>query len=342
MRRLSILLGVFLPFLPSNVLFAKSVPPLKFIAAYKLPSMPPGHFDHMMVKGDRLFVTPEAANEELVFNARTGKLLHTIPNIPKPHAPFYRSDVNDLYITYGGRAGAPGGLKIFNGQTYKLIRSVSLFPHADAMAYDARTHCIFINDGGGPALLPYGRIRVINANTMKTVATFKVPGGHLKRMVLNPSGSKLYVDDVAQREVDVIDTSNGKILARWPVRTGKLNIPLALDAAHHRLFVGCRSGVIAVFDTKTGKELQALPIGKGIDDLIFDPATRRLYASCGAGRGQIDVYREVDPDHFQLLGREPTAPGAKTGILAPSLKMYFVAVPEHSGTPARVFAYDVL
>src|ERR1700732_1472845 len=44
-------------------------------------------------------------------------------------------------------------------------------------------------------------------------------------------------------------------------------------------------------------ELQALPINQGVDDLVFDVKTNRLYAACPAGSGSIDVYKQTDADH---------------------------------------------
>jgi DNA-binding beta-propeller fold protein YncE len=95
-----------------------------------------------------------------------------------------------------------------------------------------------------------------------------------------------------------------------------------------------------VFDTQTGKELQALPVGKGVDDLMFDPASKRLYATSG-GTGAIDVYKETDPDHYQSLGNIPSGAGAKTGLLVPQLARLFVAVPPKGTTPGEVYVYEV-
>jgi DNA-binding beta-propeller fold protein YncE len=95
-----------------------------------------------------------------------------------------------------------------------------------------------------------------------------------------------------------------------------------------------------VFDSQTGKELQALPVGKGVDDLMFDPASKRLYATSG-GTGAVDVYKETDPDHYQSLGNIPSGPGAKTGLLVPQLARLFVAVPPKGTTPGEVYVYEV-
>ena len=40
---------------------------------------------------------------------------------------------------------------------------------------------------------------------------------------------------------------------------------MAIDMAHHRLFSGCRSGVMAVSDYEAGRVVASAPIGSGID-----------------------------------------------------------------------------
>jgi hypothetical protein len=83
-----------------------------------------------------------------------------------------------------------------------------------------------------------------------------------------------------------------------------------------------------------------MPIGKGADDLAFDPASKRLYAPCG-GDGLIYVYQQQNgnKDQFSLIGKIPTAPGGKNGLLAKSLGRYFVIVPPAASTPGAIYAY---
>ena len=38
---------------------------------------------------------------------------------------------------------------------------------------------------------------------------------------------------------------------------------MVIDTAHHRLFSGCRSGVMAVSDLSAGKVVATVPIGAG-------------------------------------------------------------------------------
>jgi hypothetical protein len=90
---------------------------------------------------------------------------------------------------------------------------------------------------------------------------------------------------------------------------------------------------MVIFDTNTGKELQALPIDSGVDDMVYDPGSRRIYV---AANGSVNVFHEADADHYELLGKVATSPGAKTAMLSPELSRYFVAAPAQGGGKARI------
>ena len=81
------------------------------------------------------------------------------------------------------------------------------------------------------------------------------------------------------------------------------------DESARRLFSACRSGAIDVLDTQSGKELQWLPIPQGVDDLVFDPASKRLYAACRGDGGAVTVYHEEDADEDPSLGKIASGSG---------------------------------
>jgi hypothetical protein len=101
--------------------------------------------------------------------------------------------------------------------------------------------------------------------------------------------------------------------------------------------VGCRSGQIVVLDSNTGKELQTLPIAAGIDDLIYDPITRRIYA---AAKGVIDVFEQTDLNHYVSRGTISTGMNGRTAKLVPQLNRLFVAVPQSAQQNARILVYE--
>jgi hypothetical protein len=67
--------------------------------------------------------------------------------------------------------------------------------------------------------------------------------------------------------------------------------------------------MISVFDTNTGKELQVLPASKGIDDLVYDADTKRIYS---IGEGVVSVFEQTDADHYRSLGSVQSGADAKT------------------------------
>ena len=336
-RRQAILLALFVVFTPRAQ--GGDTPPLKLVTTYQFPSDVKGRFDHLIVdlRGHRLFTTAMQNKSVDVFDLRTGKLIHSIRGIERPHALLYRQDLHRLYVT----DGEAGELKIFDGKTYELRKSVKLLVGADGIAYDHVTKYLYVVSGGDSAKLTYSTISVIDTTNGEKLNEMKVDSETLETLQLERSSPRMYLNDRGKNQVQVIDRNTLQVLAIWPITLGKGNDPFAIDEPHHRLFVACRSGQIIVFDTETGKELQALPIGERVDDLAFDPTRKRLYAPCGGGTGTVDVYKEIDPDHYQSLGKIASGPVGKTGRLVPELNRYFVPVPQHENKNAEVLVYQV-
>jgi len=310
--------------------------PLKLVQTLKLPTEVKGNFDHFAidVKNNRLFATPEDYKAVVVFDLQSGQLIHTIRGIERPHAILYREDLNHLYVT----DGEAGDLKIFDSKTYALLSTVKLLLDADSIGYDSATKLLFIDNGGGDAHQTYSMISVVDTTAGKKVADIKVDGETLEAMALEKSSPRMYVNNRAKGQVEVIDREKREIAASWPVTKSKPNVAMGLDETNHRLFIACRGGDIVVFDTTSGKELMALPITKGVDDLVYDVDSRRIYASAD---GNVDVYEQSDADHYKLLGKVPTGPLGRTSLLVPALKRYFVAVPKHGTDSAAILVFEV-
>ena len=315
---------------------AQESAPLTLATHFTMPADVKGRFDHLYadVAGNRLFLAAETAHEVLIFNLRSGKYLRAIPDIQIPHAIFVRDDLQRIYVTDGGA----GELKIFDGKTYELLKSAPLKVDADSIGYDAKTKYLYIDNGGGDAHESFSMFSIVDTTSGEKIADIKVDGETLEAMALDASSPRIYVNNRAKNEVSVIDRDTHSLVASWPVTMAKNNVAMALDNSTHRLFVACRSGAIVVFDTETGKELQSFPIDTGVDDLIFDAASKRLYAAAG---GQVDVYREVDADHYESLGKIASGPGGKNEVLVPQLHRLYVTIPPGNNPPGSVAVFDV-
>jgi hypothetical protein len=310
---------------------------LRIVQTLQLPSAVQGNFDHFGIdlKRNRLFATPEDFKAVLVFDLSTGKIVHQIDGIARPHAVFYRPDLDQIYVSDGG----DGSLKIYDGETYRLVDRIALLKDADSIGYDISRKYLYIDNGGGDVDQPYSMLSVVDTTEHKKIADVKIDGDSLEAMALDNYRPRIYVNDKAKNQIVVVNRLNNTIVATWPLTMGKVNVAMALDEQRQRLFVGCRSGQIVVLDTNTGKELQALPISKGVDDLIFDPVTRRIYA---AGDGAVDVLDETDLDHYVVRGTVPSGAKGKTARLVPELNRLFVAVPGEAGKNARIIIFEPL
>src|SRR5438132_13038854 len=311
--------------------------PIKLIQTFELPVEVKGNFDHFGIdlKGGRLFATPEDYHAVVVFDLKTGELLHKIDGIGKPHAVLYREDLNRIYVTDGDA----GDLKIFDGTTYKLLSSVKLLEDADSIGYDPATKYLYIDNGGGDVHQTYSMLSVIDTTAEKKLADLKIDGETLEAMSLEKSTPRMYVNNRAKNQVSVVDREKRELVASWPVTLCKNNVAMALDEANHRLFVACRTSHIAVLDTQTGKEVTSFAITKGVDDITYDAASKRVYAACD---GAVDLFEQVSPDSYKPLGSVPTGPMGRTARLVPELKRSFVPVPQHGTRSATVLVFDVL
>jgi DNA-binding beta-propeller fold protein YncE len=327
---------LMLIFAPTIALNAQQSAPLSLVQTIDLPADVKGHFDHLGIdlKGNRLFATPEDSKALLVIDASTGKLIHTIGAIERPHAVLYRQDLNRIYVTDGGA----GDLKVYDGKSLRLLGDVKLLKDADSIGYDPETKYLYIDNGGKDAGQQSSMLSIVDTTACKKVADLSIDGDTLEAMALDHFRPRLYVNNKAKNRITVVNRWKRSIVAEWPLTLGSVNVAMALDEAHQRLFVGCRSGQIVVFDTNTGKELQALPIAKGVDDIVYDPESKRLYAACD---GSVAVYEAIDADHFKDLGSVATGPSAKTARLVPELNRYYVAAPAGGEKPARVIAFSI-
>jgi hypothetical protein len=318
-------------------LFAETSAPLKPMEKLAFPSGLKGHFDHFTadLKHNRLFATAEDYHAVLVYDLVSGELTSEIRGIAKPHAVLYREDLDRIFVT-DGEAGA---LKIFDGKSYAPLGGVALEKDADSIGYEPARKYLYVVSGGKDAGQSFSLLTVIDTTAAKKVAEMRIEGDTLEAMAVDAWRPRMWVNNKARNQVEVVDRWKNVVTASWPVTMGKDNVAMALDEAHQRLFVGCRSGHVVVFDSNTGKELQALAIARGVDDMQYDAASKRLYA---IGGGTIDVFEETDADHFKPLGSVPAGAQAKTGRLVPEINRYFAAVPPSEASAGAVAVFQPL
>jgi DNA-binding beta-propeller fold protein YncE len=123
-------------------------------------------------------------------------------------------------------------------------------------------------------------LRAAQANgDLRVLKTIHVVGdGRWDYLAVDSAARRLYVSHGT--EVDVLSANTGQVIGRIPDTPGVHGI--ALVPTMHRAFITQGlSGHVAIVDTKTLHTLRQVPTGKNPDAIIYDPATRRIFANNG-------------------------------------------------------------
>src|ERR1700730_1057367 len=316
---------------------AQQMPPLRLLQTIPLPDLKGGDFEHFDVdlQSNRIFLTAEANDAVEVFDIRTNKLIHTIRDVDTPHTLLYLPAVKQLWVVVGG----DGTLKIFDGSTYSVMETVKLAIGADSAVYDSPRNLLYIATGGEDAKMGFSLISIIDTNTRKHVGDIRVESTNIEAMAIDKNGARLFANARDRSLVAVIDTAKRTVISTWPLGEVRGNTPIALDDEKHRLFVvGRKPPRLVVLDSNSGKIIVTLPTAESTDEMLFDPVSKRIYVACDQF---VVVYLQHDADHYEELARISTGYRAKTAILVPQLKRYYVAVPRHGQQKAEIRVYEV-
>jgi len=289
-----------------------------------------GRIDHLAadIPGRRLFVSALGNNTVEVVDLAAGTVSHTISVLKEPQGLFYWPDTNRLYVANG----SDGHVRVYDGTSFAQIHEYDLSGDADNIRFDPESKEIFVGYGTGA-------IGVLNGDLHARVGEVMLDA-HPESFQLEKQGPRLFVNVPEEGHIAVIDRRTSTVKAKWPITTAKSNFPMALDETGHRLFVGCRKPArLLVLDTATGKEVASLDIIGDTDDLFYDPQSKRIYISGGAG--SVSIVQQKDPDRYEVAATIPTAPGARTSLFVPELKRLFVAQPHRGKQESAVLVFAV-
>jgi YVTN family beta-propeller protein len=286
-----------------------------------------GRIDHLSVdvKRRRLFVSALGNNTLEVIDTNASKRVKTISGLLEPQGVLYAPDNDRIFIANS----KDGSVRIFDGTSYAPLKTLNYGDDADNLRYDATRKRIYLGYGSGA-------LGEIDSEGDK-VADIKLDT-HPESFRLEKDGPRIYVNLPESHKIAVLDRLKHAVTATWGTGTAFANYPMALDEANHRLFVVTRLPArLLVFDTNTGKVIQSISAVGDCDDVFYDEARKRIYAS--GGEGGISVFEQKDPDHYTELARIETVKGARTSFFSPELDRLFLAVRRQGSQPAAIRVY---
>jgi YVTN family beta-propeller protein len=286
--------------------------------------------DHMAFKAESklLVVAARDNNSVAVANVTSMRLDKVIIGFSLPQAALFVNQGKALVVTNGGN----GTVSIIDPLTFGVVAKVNLPSNADNMVVDNGTSDLYVGYGAG-------RVGVINTTNWKLAYSIPLIG-HPEAMRVEASGSKLFVNVPAGNYIAVLNKTDGRTIANWSVTNATGVFPMALDEAHHILFVGARSPAkLIMINTLSGAEISELSIPGDADDIFYDAGNGCIFVS--SGTGYITAVKEASASSFHLAQSIQTFPGARTSLLDVKSGLYFLAVPQSQNSSAMVVVYHV-
>lgn len=249
---------------------------------------------------------------------RSGKATDRIVPGQRVHAALAIPGTHDVLSTNG----ATNDALLFDGRTGRIRATIPTGTKPDAAAYDSLTRTVWIMNPGS------GDVTVVEPTSAKVLATIPV-GGSLELGVSDGRG-RMFVNVEDRNEVAVLDTRSRKLVRRFALEGCDGPTGIALDPQSDQLVSACANGVAIVSGTD-GRQIAALPIGKGADGAAFDPAGRMVLVPAGRD-GNITMLK-LGPKP-KTVGQVRTATSARTIAVDPSTGRAYLPAADYSATAA--------
>jgi DNA-binding beta-propeller fold protein YncE len=302
----------------AGITVAAEAPGFKVTKKYPVPG--DGGFDYVVFDGssNRLYVSH--GNEVDVLDAASGKLLGKVEDTPGVHGIAIVPGLHRGFTTNGGTAT----VSVFDTETFKTLKKISVAKDPDFTFYDPQTKRVLVCHGDGEV------ITAIDPEKEEVIGKVDLGGG-AEAAVVDGKGTG-FVNLEESAIVVSFDPKGLAVKQKWPITGCKTPTGLAIDTQNSRLFIGCRSKVLAVMDATNGKVITTLPIGERVDAVAFDADSHMIYAS--NGDGTISVVHQKGANEYEPLGSVTTQVSAKTMAFDPKSKRMFLSAADMEPVPA--------
>ena len=266
----------------------------------------------------RLFIARQ--NRVMVIDEDRGTLLGEVTGIQGAHGTALVHATGHGFAT----SGNDQSVVMFDLKTFKVLGRIPAAEDADAIIYDSASNRVFTFNGDAHSST------VIDPRAGKLITN--IPLGGKPEYGASAGDGKVYANLTDTSEVVEIDAKTATVARRWSTAPCKQPVSMAIDTAHHRLFSGCRSGVMAVSDYQAGKVVATVPIGTGVDGAGFDAASGNAFAS--NADGTLTVIHQDTPNQYHVSENVQTPQGARNMGLDPTNHRVFIVSAKFGPAPA--------
>ena len=299
-------------------LLAQSSPSYRVTHTYTLGG--DGNWDYIVPDppNHRLFIARQ--NRLMVVDEDSGKLVGEVTGIQGAHGTALAVGTGHGFAT----SGKDQSVVMFDLKTFKVLGRIPAAEDADAIIYDRASNRVFTLNGDAHSST------VIDPRAGTLIKN--IPLGGKPEYGASAGDGKVYANITDTSEVVEIDAKTATVARRWSTAPCKQPVPMAIDTAHHRLFSGCHSGVMAVSDYQAGKVVATPPIGTGVDGAGYDAASGNAFAS--NLDGTLTVIHQDAPDQYHVIENVQTPKGSRNMGLDPTNHRVFIVSAKFGPVPA--------
>jgi hypothetical protein len=212
--------------------------------------------------------------------------------------------------------GTESKVSVVDLKSLATLSKVTTGEGPDAILYEPGHQEVYAFNGRAHSLT------VISATSGQVVTSVPLPGKP-EFPAADPQDGRVFVNIEDKNEVVALDTAAHKIVAEWPISPGESASGMAIDTAHHRLFLGCENQLMLMMDSRTGKVVASVPIAPGVDANAFDGQTRLAFSSNGSGT--VTIAHEDSPARLTVVQTLKTQASARTMALDPTTHKIYLA-----------------
>jgi outer membrane protein assembly factor BamB len=264
----------------------------------------------------RLFIARQ--DRVMVVDETTGSLLGEVTGINGAHGTAIAAASGHGFAT----SGRDQSVVMFDLKTLATLGRIPAAEDADAIIFDGVSNRVFTlnGDAHSSTVIDPGGTLITN-----------VALGGKPEYGASAGDGKVYANLTDTSEVVEVDAKTATVSRRWPTAPCRQPVSMAIDTGHHRLFSGCRSGVMAVSDYTAGKVVATVPIGTGVDGAGYDAASGDAFVS--NADGTLTVIHQDAPDQYRVAQTLQTAPAARNMGLDPTTHRLFLVSAQFGPVP---------
>jgi len=221
--------------------------------------------------------------------------------------------------------GKSNSVVMFDLNSLDTLKRIPVGKGPDAIIYDPASQHIFVMNGKSED------ISVLNSATGELITTIKLSGA--PEFAVSDRQGHVYVNLEDKSVVVKIDSRKNRFLATWSLSPGEGPTGIAMDMYSKTLFIGCANEKLITLNTKNGKVIDVVPIGKGVDAVVYDSAKGNVIVP-GDGTATLITAGSEDWVNASVAETIQTAPRARTIALDPATHDIYFVTAEFGPAPA--------